>query len=63
MKLGNILQAITTGMVKGNLDKEISGIQMDSRQIKEGDLLSPSRVHRLTDMLTSEKQSKRVRQP
>ena len=38
MKLGNILQAITTGMVKGNLDKEISGIQMDSRQIKEGDL-------------------------
>ena len=28
MKLGNILQAITTGMVKGNLDKEIeSGIQ------------------------------------
>lgn len=38
MKLGNILQAITTGMVKGNLDKGISGIQMDSRQIKEGDL-------------------------
>ena len=38
MKLENILQAITTGMVKGNLDKEISGIQMDSRQIKEGDL-------------------------
>ena len=38
MKLGNILQAIPTGMVKGNLDKEISGIQMDSRQIKEGDL-------------------------
>ena len=38
MKLGNILQAITTRMVKGNLDKEISGIQMDSRQIKEGDL-------------------------
>lgn len=38
MKLENIINSVNVCEIKGNVDKEIAGIQMDSRLVEAGHL-------------------------
>ena len=38
MKLENIIKSVNVCEIKGNVDKEIAGIQMDSRLVEAGHL-------------------------
>jgi UDP-N-acetylmuramoyl-L-alanyl-D-glutamate--2,6-diaminopimelate ligase len=38
MKLENIIESVNVCEIKGNVDKEIAGIQMDSRLVEAGHL-------------------------
>lgn len=63
MKLEDILSNIKTCSVTGNLELDITGINIDSRLIDKGHLFIAVKERRQTDIPISEKPSRKALQP
>ena len=60
MILSDVLKKVKPLEVGGSLEENISGVNMDSRLVKPGDYLLPSKARRPTAMPSSAKRLKTV---